>query len=32
MNGMSTRAKVRVTESELELTDNANRTIKYKRM
>jgi uncharacterized protein (TIGR03066 family) len=32
MNGMSTKAKVKVTGTELELTDNANRTIKYKRM
>jgi hypothetical protein len=31
MNGMSTKAKVKVTTTELELTDNANRTIKYKR-
>jgi hypothetical protein len=32
MNGMSTKAKVKVTATELEMTDNANRTIKYKRM
>jgi hypothetical protein len=31
MNGMSTKVKVKVTATELELTDNANRTIKYKR-
>ena len=31
MNGMSTKAKAKVTTTELELTDNANRTIKYKR-
>jgi uncharacterized protein (TIGR03066 family) len=31
MNGMSTKAKVKVTETELELTDDQNRTIKYKR-
>jgi hypothetical protein len=31
MNGMSTKAKVKVTATELELTDNANRTIKYKK-
>ena len=31
MNGMSTKAKVKVTVTDLELTDNANRTIKYKR-
>jgi hypothetical protein len=31
MNGMSTKAKVKVAATELELTDNANRTIKYKR-
>jgi uncharacterized lipoprotein YajG len=31
MNGMSTKAKVKVTTTDLELTDNANRTIKYKR-
>lgn len=31
MNGMSTKAKVKVSATELELTDNANRTIKYKR-
>ena len=31
MNGMSTKAKVKVTASELELTDSSNRTIKYKR-
>jgi hypothetical protein len=31
MNGRTTKSKVRVTATELELTDNANRTIKYKR-
>jgi hypothetical protein len=31
MNGMSTKAKVKVTDTDLELTDSANRTIKYKR-
>jgi hypothetical protein len=31
MNGMSTKAKVKVTATDLELTDSANRTIKYKR-
>lgn len=31
MNGMTTKAKVKVTDTDLELTDNANRTIKYKR-
>ena len=31
MNGMNTKARVRVTATELELTDNANHTIKYKR-
>jgi hypothetical protein len=31
MNGRSTKAKVNVTATELELTDDANRTIKYKR-
>jgi Lipocalin-like domain (DUF4923) len=31
MNGISTKAKVKVTATDLELTDNANRTIKYKR-
>jgi hypothetical protein len=31
MNGMSTKARLKVSESELELTDSANRTIKYKR-
>ena len=31
MNGMSTRAKVKLTASELELPDSSNRTIKYKR-
>jgi hypothetical protein len=31
MNGISTKAKVKVTATDLELTDNINRTIKYKR-
>ena len=31
MNGMTTKAKVKVTDTDLELNDNANRTIKYKR-
>ena len=31
MNGMSTKSKVNVTATELELTDNLNRTIKYRR-
>lgn len=31
MNGMTTKAKVKVSPTELELTDNSNRTIKYKR-
>ena len=31
MNGMSTKAKVKITPTELELTDSQNRTIKYKR-
>ena len=31
MNGMSTKARVKVTPTDLELTDNQNRTIKYKR-
>lgn len=31
MNGMSTKAKLKITPTELELTDNQNRTIKYKR-
>jgi hypothetical protein len=31
MNGMTTKSKVKVTATELELTDNANRTINYKR-
>jgi hypothetical protein len=32
MNGMTTKSRVNVTPTELELTDDANRTIKYKRM
>jgi hypothetical protein len=31
MNGITTKSKVNVTPTELELTDDANRTIKYKR-
>jgi uncharacterized protein DUF4923 len=31
MNGISTKGKVKVTATELELTDDQNRTIKYKR-
>jgi uncharacterized protein (TIGR03066 family) len=31
MNGTTTKGKVNVTPTELELTDDANRTIKYKR-
>jgi hypothetical protein len=31
LNGRTTRAKVHVTENELELTDDANQTIKYRR-
>jgi hypothetical protein len=31
MNGITTKSKVNVTATELELTDEANRTIKYKR-
>jgi hypothetical protein len=31
MNGTSTKAKFNVTATELELTDDQNRTIKYKR-
>lgn len=32
MNGQTTKGKVNVTATELEITDEANRTIKYKRM
>ncbi|HLK63410.1 MAG TPA: DUF5640 domain-containing protein [Bryobacteraceae bacterium] len=32
MGGRSTKAKVKVTSTELELTDDQNRTIKYKRI
>jgi len=32
VGGTTTRSKVNVTATELELTDNANRTIKYKRV
>jgi hypothetical protein len=31
MNGITKKSKVNVTATELELTDDANRTIKYKR-
>ena len=31
LNGKTTKSKVNVTATELELTDDANRTIKYKR-
>ena len=31
LNGRTTKSKVHVTATELELTDDANRTIKYKR-
>ena len=31
MSGITTKSKLNVTANELELTDNANRTIKYKR-
>jgi hypothetical protein len=31
LNGITTKSKVNVTATELELTDNANRTIKYRR-
>jgi len=32
MNGQTTKSKLNVTANELELTDDSNRTIKYKRM
>jgi hypothetical protein len=32
MNGITSKSKVKVTATELELTDNQNRTIKYKRI
>ena len=32
VNGQTTKSKVSVTSSELEVTDEENRTIKYKRM
>jgi hypothetical protein len=32
MSGITTKSKLNVTATELELTDDANRTIKYKRM
>jgi hypothetical protein len=31
MNGITKKSKVNVTATDLELTDDANRTIKYKR-
>ena len=31
MNGITTKSKVNVTATELEVTDDANRTIKYRR-
>ena len=31
LNGRTTKAKVNVTATELEVTDDANRTVKYKR-
>ena len=31
LNGITTKSKVNVTATELELTDDANRTIKYRR-
>ena len=31
MNGITTKSKLNVTTTELDLTDDANRTIKYKR-
>jgi len=31
LNGRTTKSKVKVTATELEVTDDANRTIKYKR-
>ena len=31
VNGMTTKAKVNVTSTELDVTDDANRTVKYKR-
>ncbi len=31
MNGITTKSKLNVTATELEVTDDANRTIKYKR-
>ena len=32
LNGITTKSRVNVTATELEVTDDANRTIKYKRM
>ena len=31
LNGRTTKSKVKVTATELEVTDDANRTVKYKR-
>jgi hypothetical protein len=31
MGGVTTKSKMKLTATELELTDDANRTIKYKR-
>lgn len=31
VNGMTTKSKVNVTATELDVTDDANRTVKYKR-
>jgi starvation-inducible outer membrane lipoprotein len=31
MNGLTSKGKVKVTETDLELTDSSNRTIRYKR-
>ena len=31
VNGMTTKSKVNVTATELEVTDDANRTVKYRR-
>jgi len=31
VNGMTTKSRIKVTATELELTDNANRTIRYRR-
>ena len=32
LNGKTTKSRVKVTATELEVTDDVNRTIKYKRM